>query len=114
MCKQCTANVPAMRPQPFSSRARRRRRVVSARRAAIASRGDRGTAGRTFLVDARARGRARRRRETREGEFDASVIRIGAESRSIDARESAEERRASARERWRDVRAFRASVGETR
>lgn len=63
----------------------------------------------------RAREGARGVDERRErGEFDASVIRIGAESRSIDARESAEERRASARERWRDVRAFRASVGETR
>ena len=76
---------------------------IAGRRAAIASRGDRGTAGRTFLVDARARGRARVDERRERGEFDASVIRIGAESRSIDARESAEERRASARERWGDV-----------
>ena len=102
-----------MRPQPFASRARS---VVDESRVRVARRSRRAEtdAGRAFLVDARARGRARRRRETREGEFDASVIRIDAESRSIDARESGEERRASARGRRRDVGSCRASVGETR
>ncbi len=113
MCKQCTGSVTAFVPNrsPCNLDARRRE-VVSARRARIASRGDsRGTNVSRRRASERARATSTL---TREGEIDASVIRIGAESRSIDARESAEERRASARGRRRDVRSIRASVGETR